>query len=129
MDDVADDDVGKADSAPDIETPEEVTPAGELVRMICGSGTVDVRNGNGTQYSRITAAPNGEPFDWVATAGTQWRPTAAWAGCPASTAKQNPPKEQRHSRSFSLNAAFFRFESGLRTEYRYRPLSIYHRKH
>ena len=94
MDDVADDDVGKADSAPDIETPEEVTPAGELVRMICDGGQrlrgLGVRQ---VQQSRI------------------------------------PHKEQRHSRSNSLNAAYFRFESGLRTEYRYRPLSIDPRKH
>lgn len=49
----------------------------------CVSGTVNIRTGNGTQYSRITAAKNGDTFEWVAT--------AAWAGCPASTAKHNNP--------------------------------------
>ena len=34
----------------------------------CVSGTVNIRTGNGTQYSRITAAKNGDTFEWVATA-------------------------------------------------------------
>ena len=60
----------------------------------CVSGTVNIRTGNGTQYSRITAAKNGDTFEWVATAENGWHAvwsTAAWAGCPASTAKHNNP--------------------------------------
>ena len=29
----------------------------------CVSGTVNIRTGNGTQYSRITAAKNGDTFE------------------------------------------------------------------
>ena len=32
----------------------------------CVSGTVNIRTGNGTQYSRITAAKNGDTFEWHA---------------------------------------------------------------
>lgn len=38
----------------------------------CVSGTVNIRTGNGTQYSRITAAKNGDTFEWVATAENGW---------------------------------------------------------
>ena len=31
-----------------------------------------VESRNGTQYSRITAAKNGDTFDWVATAENGW---------------------------------------------------------
>ena len=46
----------------------------------CVSGTVNIRTGNGTQYSRITAAKNGDTFEWVATAENGWH---------AYTAEQN----------------------------------------
>ena len=42
----------------------------------CVSGTVNIRTGNGTQYSRITAAKNGDTFEWVATAENGWH--AGW---------------------------------------------------
>ena len=32
----------------------------------CVSGTVNIRTGNGTQYSRITAAKNGDTFESLA---------------------------------------------------------------
>ena len=38
----------------------------------CVSGTVNIRTGNGTQYSRITAAKNGDTFAWGATAWNGW---------------------------------------------------------
>ena len=50
----------------------EETPAGKQVTISCVSGTVNIRTGNGTQYSRITAAKNGDTFAWVATAGNGW---------------------------------------------------------
>ena len=70
MDAVADDDEGKGETEP--ETPEEVTPATKRVRIVCTSGSVNIRTGNGTQYSRITAAKDGATFEWVATAENGW---------------------------------------------------------
>ena len=72
MDAVADDDEGKADSAPDTEAPEEATPVVKQVRIVCGSGSVNIRVGNDTNYGRITAAKNGDTFAWVATAENGW---------------------------------------------------------
>ena len=43
-----------------------------VVTISCVSGTVNIRTGNGTQYSRITAAKNGDTFEWVATAENCW---------------------------------------------------------
>lgn len=75
--------------------PEGMKPAGRQVMISCVSGTINIRTGNGTQYSRITAAKNGDTFAWVATAENGWHArswsTAAWAECPASTAKHNNP--------------------------------------
>ena len=52
----------------------EETPdtTGRKVTISCVSGTVNIRTGNGTQYSRITAAKNGDTFEWVATAENGW---------------------------------------------------------
>ena len=50
----------------------EDTSAGKQVTISCVSGTVNIRTGNGTQYSRITAAKNGAAFVWVATATNGW---------------------------------------------------------
>ena len=72
MDAVADDDEGKADSAPDIETPEEVAPAVKQVRIVCGSGSVNIRVGNDTKYGRITSVKDGTTFEWIATAENGW---------------------------------------------------------
>ena len=72
MDAVADDDEGKADSAPDIETPEEVAPAVKQVRIVCGSGSVNIRVGNDTKYGRITSVKNGATFECIATAENGW---------------------------------------------------------
>ena len=69
MDAVADHDVGKEPAEPD--EPSEPSAA-RRVRIVCDSGTVNIRVGKGTQYDRITAARNGSAFDWVATAENGW---------------------------------------------------------
>ena len=40
--------------------------------ITCSSGTVNIRAGNDTKYSRITAAKSGASFEWVATATNGW---------------------------------------------------------
>lgn len=71
MDAVADDDEGKTDTEPDMEEPVE-TPAARRVRIVCSGGSVNIRVGNDTRYSRITSAKDGAAFDWVATAENGW---------------------------------------------------------
>ena len=70
MDAVADDDEGKAH--PDTEEPETETPATKQVRIVCNNGSVNIRVGNDTKYSRITAVKDGATFEWVATAENGW---------------------------------------------------------
>ena len=72
MDAVADDDEGKADNEPETETPDEVKPAVKQVRIVCGSGSVNIRVGNDTKYGRITSVKNGATYEWVATAENGW---------------------------------------------------------
>ena len=60
--------------------PEGMKPAGRQVMISCVSGTVNIRTGNGTQYSRITAAKHGDTFEWVATAEHGWHAVAV-NGC------------------------------------------------
>lgn len=72
MDAVADDDEGKGDSTPDTNTPEEAVPVGKQVRIVCGSGSVNIRVGNDTKYGRITSVKDGATFEWIATAGNGW---------------------------------------------------------
>ena len=69
MDAVADHDAGKEPVEP--AEPSEPSAA-RRVRIVCDSGTVNIRVGNGTQYDRITAARTGSAFEWVATAGNGW---------------------------------------------------------
>ena len=66
MDVVADHDAGKEPAEP------SEPSAARRVRIVCDSGTVNIRVGNGTQYDRITAARNGSTFEWVATAENGW---------------------------------------------------------
>lgn len=68
MDAVADNNEGKADSAPYTEIPEDVAPTGKQVRIVCGSGSVNIRVGNDTKYGRITSVKDGTTFEWVANA-------------------------------------------------------------
>lgn len=51
---------------------EKPDTTGRKVTISCVSGTVNIRTGNGMQYSRITAAKNGDTFAWVATAENGW---------------------------------------------------------
>ena len=69
MDAIADNDAGKEPAEPD--EPSEPSIA-RRVRIVCDGGTVNIRVGNGTQYERITAVPNGTSFEWVATAENGW---------------------------------------------------------
>ena len=69
MDAVADHGAGKEPAEP--AEPSEPSIA-RRVSIVCDSGTVNIRVGNGTQYDRITAARNGSAFDWVATAENGW---------------------------------------------------------
>ena len=72
MDAVADDDEGKADAEPETETPEAAKPAVKQVRIVCGSGSVNIRVGNDTRYGRITSVKDGATFEWIATAENGW---------------------------------------------------------
>ena len=42
------------------------------VKIVCNSGTVNIRVGNGTDYGRITAVPDGTVFEHIATAANGW---------------------------------------------------------
>lgn len=81
---VADDDAGKAaqSTSPDqpatepvetaTETSSPVTTAPSKVVIVCSSGTVNIRKGNSTAFSRITAVKNGTVFGYIATAANGW---------------------------------------------------------
>ena len=77
---VADHDEAQAPSEPvkpdDTEqapkTPDVPSAAPKKVTITCSSGTVNIRAGNDTKYSRITAAKSGASFEWVATATNGW---------------------------------------------------------
>ena len=43
-------------------------PATKQVRIVCASGSVNIRVGNDTKYSRITSVKDGATFEWIATA-------------------------------------------------------------
>lgn len=53
-------------------TPDVPSAAPKKVTITCSSGTVNIRAGNDTKYSRITAAKSGASFEWVATATNGW---------------------------------------------------------
>ena len=42
------------------------------VKIACDNGTVNTRTGNGTDYGRITAVPDGTVFEHIATAANGW---------------------------------------------------------
>ena len=42
------------------------------VKIVCNSGTMNIRVGNGTDYARITAVAGGTEFEHVATAANGW---------------------------------------------------------
>ena len=68
---VADHDVGQQ-----ITTEPEPEPAEQLsgtkVKIVCDSGTVNIRVGNSTDYARITAVKDGNVFEHIATAANGW---------------------------------------------------------
>lgn len=70
MDAVADADDGKGN--PEDDAPESASPTVKQVRIICESGSVNIRKGNDTKYSRITAVKDNSTFEWVATAENGW---------------------------------------------------------
>ena len=70
MDAVADADAGK--EQPDADEPSDEKPLAKLVRIACGSGSVNIRKGNGTQYGRITSVKDGTTFEWIAAAENGW---------------------------------------------------------
>ena len=57
---------------PETEKPEVQTPATKQVRIVCASGSVNIRVGNDTKYSRITSVKDGATFEWIATAENGW---------------------------------------------------------
>ena len=67
---VADNDVGQQ-TEPETELELE-QPTGTKVKIVCDNGTVNIRVGNGTDYARITAVPDGTEFEHVATAANGW---------------------------------------------------------
>ena len=56
--------------------PEKDTPTKDSkptkVTIVCSSGTVNIRKGNSTAFSRITAVKNGTVFAYIATAANGW---------------------------------------------------------
>lgn len=80
MDAVSENDhIGDADtSETDRETTEDaatdLTP--RKVTIVCDSGTVNIRKGNDTRYSRITAVKAGTTLAWIATAQNGWHAVA-----------------------------------------------------
>ena len=87
---VADDDEGKkaqdevseqpqnkpAEPSNPAPVPEKDTPTKDSkptkVTIVCSSGTVNIRKGNSTAFSRITAVKNGTVFAYIATAANGW---------------------------------------------------------
>lgn len=65
---IADNDVEQR-TEPDPE-PEQLSMM--KVKIVCDNGTVNIRVGNGTDYARITAVPDGTAFEHVATAANGW---------------------------------------------------------
>lgn len=70
MDAVADDD-GQPDE-PEPPATDEPKPVGTTVVIVSEGGKVNVRTGNGTQYSRISSVTPGTTFDYVASAANGW---------------------------------------------------------
>ena len=74
MDAVADDDEGRQDEPQPVEPekPEEPKPAGTTVVIVSEGGKVNIRCGNGTEYSRLSSVAPGTTFGYVATAANGW---------------------------------------------------------
>jgi peptidoglycan hydrolase-like protein with peptidoglycan-binding domain len=69
MDAVADNDAPTAPEAP-AEPPME--EAVKMVEVVSKGGNVNIRSGNGTEYSRVSSVKPGTKFEFVATAVNGW---------------------------------------------------------
>lgn len=75
MDAVADHDA----SVPPVDEPEPeepAVPAVKMVEIVSKGGNVNVRNGNGSEYARISSVKPGSRFAYVATAVNGWNAIA-----------------------------------------------------
>ena len=52
--------------------PSTTTSAPTKVTIVCNSGTVNIRRGNSTAFSRITAVKSGTVFPYIASAANGW---------------------------------------------------------
>ena len=68
---IADNDVGQQVTT-ETEPEPVVQQSGTKVKITCGSGTVNIRVGNGTDYARISAVHDGTEFEHIATAQNGW---------------------------------------------------------
>ena len=64
-------DYAVSESSEKVDAPDKQSTT-KRVCIVCDSGSVNIRVGNGTQYDRVTAAKNGASFEWVATAENGW---------------------------------------------------------
>lgn len=53
-------------------THDDEKPAGTTVEIVSNGGKVNIRCGNGTEYSRISSVAPGATFAWIATAQNGW---------------------------------------------------------
>ena len=67
---IADNDVGQQTQTDPEPEPEQ--SSGTKARIVCDSGTVNIRVGNGTDYGRISAVEDGTEYEYVATAANGW---------------------------------------------------------
>lgn len=70
MDAIADHDASLPDNDA-VEEPEEESTV-KMVEIVSEGGNVNVRSGNGTQYSRISSVKPGSRFEYIATAPNGW---------------------------------------------------------
>jgi len=56
------------------QAPEEapVQPAVQMVEIVSKGGNVNIRSGNGTEYSRVSSVKPGTKLEYVATAVNGW---------------------------------------------------------
>lgn len=67
---VAQKEVAEEPVEPTLVEPETEQPT--VTQVIIVGGTVNIRTGNDTKYSRITSAKDGTAFEWIATAQNGW---------------------------------------------------------
>ncbi len=76
MEAIADHDAGEAENtAPEVPAEPEgapMQPAAQRVEIVSKGGNVNIRSGNGTEYSRVSSVKPGTKFEFVATAVNGW---------------------------------------------------------